>query len=312
MLNKNKKKGFSLIEMLVVIGIIAILVSIIIPMVGNSSVQAAAATNAANLRSIEGVLATMQVDHSRAFNTWVDDLRDGMTQDEEELLTKIYDFWYGENASQELTQSVASITAQNSILTLWDNTTVDKVPTAKGMEMSDKYTSVTEGTQMSVMITEKGIKAYYGNKDVNYFADIAADGKYDGDTNYKDLANPNFGKDYGNSGQGEQWECQRNGHKYDEEFGQCTVCGTYRPENCNCCQTQPYSESTLLKGDCSHCGHSIGAHKVTTGGTAGCGCTGYRFTFDGCGNCGCTVEQHPSTGFLSYGKCQNSEKWVVE
>lgn len=50
-MNKMNKKGFTLIEMLVVIAIIAILVSIIVPVVGNSTKKAAAATNAANLRA---------------------------------------------------------------------------------------------------------------------------------------------------------------------------------------------------------------------------------------------------------------------
>ena len=49
---KMNKKGFTLIEMLVVIAIIAVLVSIVIPVVGNSTDKAGAATNAANLRSI--------------------------------------------------------------------------------------------------------------------------------------------------------------------------------------------------------------------------------------------------------------------
>ena len=48
----RNKKGFTLIEMLVVIAIIAILVAIIIPTVTSATTKAAAATNAANLRSL--------------------------------------------------------------------------------------------------------------------------------------------------------------------------------------------------------------------------------------------------------------------
>ena len=48
----RSKKGFTLIEMLVVIAIIAVLVSIIIPVVGNTTIQAKAATDAANLRNV--------------------------------------------------------------------------------------------------------------------------------------------------------------------------------------------------------------------------------------------------------------------
>lgn len=51
-MNKFKnKKGFTLIEMLVVIAIIAILVAIIVPTVTSATSKAKAATDAANLRS---------------------------------------------------------------------------------------------------------------------------------------------------------------------------------------------------------------------------------------------------------------------
>ena len=55
---KMNKKGFTLIEMLVVIAIIAILVAIVIPVVGSSTTKAQAATDAANLRSAQ---ATLQI-----------------------------------------------------------------------------------------------------------------------------------------------------------------------------------------------------------------------------------------------------------
>ena len=54
----TNKKGFTLIEMLVVIAIIAILVAIIIPVVQSSTTKAAAATNAANLRAIKAEATT--------------------------------------------------------------------------------------------------------------------------------------------------------------------------------------------------------------------------------------------------------------
>ena len=47
----TSKKGFTLIEMLVVIAIIAILVAIIVPTVSKSTAKAKAATDAANLRA---------------------------------------------------------------------------------------------------------------------------------------------------------------------------------------------------------------------------------------------------------------------
>ena len=57
-MNKMNKKGFTLIEMLVVIAIIAVLVSIIIPTVTSATDKAAAATNAANLRSYQAEVTT--------------------------------------------------------------------------------------------------------------------------------------------------------------------------------------------------------------------------------------------------------------
>lgn len=54
----TNKKGFTLIEMLVVIAIIAVLVAIIIPTVTSATNKAACATNAANLRSVKAEVVT--------------------------------------------------------------------------------------------------------------------------------------------------------------------------------------------------------------------------------------------------------------
>lgn len=67
-MNKMNKKGFTLIEMLVVIAIIAVLVSIIIPIVGNSTTKAAAATDAANLRSAKATASIMVMEGTYAEN----------------------------------------------------------------------------------------------------------------------------------------------------------------------------------------------------------------------------------------------------
>ena len=60
-MNKMNKKGFTLIEMLVVIAIIAILVAIIIPVVMNSNAKAKAASDAANLRSVISEVSIKQL-----------------------------------------------------------------------------------------------------------------------------------------------------------------------------------------------------------------------------------------------------------
>ena len=52
MSGKKNCKGFTLIEMLVVIAIIAILVAVVVPVVSNSTQKARAATDAANLRAV--------------------------------------------------------------------------------------------------------------------------------------------------------------------------------------------------------------------------------------------------------------------
>lgn len=48
----RNKKGFTLIEMLVVVALIAVLVAIVMPIVGNSTTKAKAATDVANLRAV--------------------------------------------------------------------------------------------------------------------------------------------------------------------------------------------------------------------------------------------------------------------
>ncbi len=58
----TNKKGFTLIEMLVVIAIIAILVAIIIPTVTTATAKANAATDAANLRSAKAAITIKVLD----------------------------------------------------------------------------------------------------------------------------------------------------------------------------------------------------------------------------------------------------------
>ena len=58
----TNKKGFTLIEMLVVIAIIAILVAIIIPTVTSATTKANAATDAANLRSAKAAITIKVLD----------------------------------------------------------------------------------------------------------------------------------------------------------------------------------------------------------------------------------------------------------
>ena len=67
-MKKLNRKGFTLIEMLVVIAIIAILVAIIIPIVSSSTTKAAAAANAANMRSLKSEITTSFVSNGGTFD----------------------------------------------------------------------------------------------------------------------------------------------------------------------------------------------------------------------------------------------------
>lgn len=55
---KMNKKGFTLIEMLVVIAVIAVLVSIVIPTVSSATEKAKLATDAANIRAAVATVTT--------------------------------------------------------------------------------------------------------------------------------------------------------------------------------------------------------------------------------------------------------------
>ena len=57
-MKKMNKKGFTLIEMLVVIAIIAVLVAIVIPTVGNATEKAKEAADAANIRAAIATVTT--------------------------------------------------------------------------------------------------------------------------------------------------------------------------------------------------------------------------------------------------------------
>lgn len=69
----KNRKGFTLIEMLVVIAIIAILVAVVVPTVSNGSKRAKAATDAANLRVVLGMLNVDAVGGQKTVQEILDD-----------------------------------------------------------------------------------------------------------------------------------------------------------------------------------------------------------------------------------------------
>ena len=62
-MKKLNKKGFTLVEMLVVIAIIAVLVAIIVPTTSSATNKAKAATNAANLRTAQAEIGIALLNH---------------------------------------------------------------------------------------------------------------------------------------------------------------------------------------------------------------------------------------------------------
>ena len=143
-MNKMNKKGFTLIEMLVVIAIIAVLVSIIVPVVGNSTTKAAAATNAANLRSVMAEVAAKHMAEPDKYP-----VKEG------------------------------AYTAVNGVITFsgtGDDAVTMTVPAAKAVSAGDY--SIAKDTQMSVYITADEITAEYGTDGtIAKLSEVAETGK---------------------------------------------------------------------------------------------------------------------------------------
>ena len=101
MTKQTKRKGFTAIEMLVVIAIIAGLTAVVIPVVGNQTVKSKAAANAANLRTIESAISLKMAEDPDAFEAYFQN-GGGHKDISESALGKIYDAIYGEGEAGEL------------------------------------------------------------------------------------------------------------------------------------------------------------------------------------------------------------------
>lgn len=88
----RNKKGFTLIEMLVVIAIIAVLVSIVIPTITNSNAKAKAAADAANLRTVLSVLNIEVVNGEKTVPEIIDaSMNPNSLMDPDAVLQAVYD-----------------------------------------------------------------------------------------------------------------------------------------------------------------------------------------------------------------------------
>lgn len=264
MKKKTQKKGFSMIEMLIVIAIIAVLVSIIIPTVKTETVRAHAATNAANLRSIEGKLTTMRLQYPAEFSTLLS-TASGTYDAIKDAYVFVVDILYGTGAGEAaLTEKYEKFTAANNVLTLYaPNVVITDVPSAKRIELrgSDLSNSVVvaEGTQMTVFITKDKVAAAYGYYTKDVFADIAEDGKFDGKI------------EGGNTGGGaaEKYWCSWAGHNFGAD-GICKICG-YDKRWHTCKDEMKQSLTGLVAGqdgNCDECGAAV-AHTCDTKGMFG-------------------------------------------
>ncbi|MDU5808533.1 MAG: prepilin-type N-terminal cleavage/methylation domain-containing protein [Finegoldia magna] len=72
---KNKKKGFTLLELLVVLAILAILIAIAVPVYKGQKEKAAITAHNANVRVLETAVESYRQDHDGKLPEKIDDLK---------------------------------------------------------------------------------------------------------------------------------------------------------------------------------------------------------------------------------------------
>lgn len=241
MVRMKNNKGFTLVEMLVVIAVIAILVSIVIPVVGNSVTKSRAATNAANLRAVEGQLSTLRVSNPDLFLDAVDKL--GQPWDEiASRFESALGFLTTQQVQDYINYQVYTTEAVDGTLTLYgangNSIQLTDIPAAVGVSAGgNPGMEVTEGTNMTVLITATDIVATYeafgGAYTKDDFAEVAETGEYNG--------TPSGGMTE------DQFACATTGHrsltKSYVENCKCTNCGavehqaTGNTHKCDCGKT---------------------------------------------------------------------------
>lgn len=150
-MKKNmNRKGFTLIEMMIVIAIIAVLVAVIVPTVTGSTDKAAAATNAANLRGVEGEIVSMMLLEPDAF---------GDHSDEQAKIDGEQD--WRENRNDDLEEAKANLTkAQEELEAAKDR---EKFAQKKIEEETENYNEALSdyNAANAEMDTAKSAPAYY-------------------------------------------------------------------------------------------------------------------------------------------------------
>ena len=170
-----KMKGFTLIEMLVVIAMIAILVSIIIPTYTLSTNKARAAANAANLRSVYAQLNTMKLLDPKGYE-------ENLSSDYHPGISIGDGSFIGQMLQRLSVTRFAVFTASNGTIVLPNGDVIDTLPAAKVVSLEDGNAlspKVEAGTPMTVILTDDYVITCYGNYTLEDFADIAEDNKLD-------------------------------------------------------------------------------------------------------------------------------------
>lgn len=293
---QKSKLGFTLIEMLVVIAIVAILVSVIMPMATSSTLKASAATNAANLRAVEAAVATMYFENPEKFVNG--DIATGITGEIEEAIRKIDEeiasSWFPISAAtREFMINVATGTLQkilNSITTetfyakdgvlTFDDLTV-KAPGSKAIVIGSF--TVRKDINMAVTIADGAVIATYDGMPSGCFAAIADTGNSTDtsilehsfrDTNNDgvcDICGPDHDKDWDDDimndaeqdyGGVHQCDSTDGDHTCDKSGCHQTVACRDEDENCVCDVGKETLTHTVKKnwyGKVTCCGHAEGA-----------------------------------------------------
>lgn len=304
---KHNKKGFTLIEMLVVIAIIAVLVTIITPAISSYTTKANAATNAANLRSIKASVSTMLLNGEITYDTSLLSFADVIYRAEEKAAEALFSGnWQLAaliNVGIARLQETGSLQAMNTYTASDEKIDIDgrilSAPSAKSIKVGNL--TLREGTEMTVTVGEDDIVVTYGGINIDTFALIA---QYGDDTEIDMTTVPHNHTDGNNDGLcdictkeltlGEKGDSSLNdvlngGHSCKDEDSNCicddTKCGqdvhqVYQHNCSKCDKVMSTCDRNSVDNTghfCSICGGNKASH--SNNGSNGCtvnGCT-YKY-----------------------------------